>query len=117
MCMRFRARRACRSLFGSLRPELERACLSGLGQEVQAAAVDTLCLAAFVLLEDEHQLQGVLRHVQGLWPRGALRAPPLEEGRNRRQRPTRALARQGSRAGFGLRALAGCMQPAAVAGM
>lgn len=63
--------RADESLFGSLRPELERACLSGLGQEVQGAAVEALCVAAFVLLEDEHELRGVLRYVQGLWPRVA----------------------------------------------
>lgn len=73
-----RPRRASRSLFRTLRPELERVALSGgsdgsggHGPEVQAAAIDTLSLACFVLLEDGREAQAVMRQLQALWSRGA----------------------------------------------
>ncbi|PNH11802.1 hypothetical protein TSOC_001291, partial [Tetrabaena socialis] len=58
------------SLFQSLRPELERAALGsnqGKGPEVQAAAVDSLALAAFVLAGEEEGTQGVMRRLRMLW--------------------------------------------------
>ncbi len=60
------------SLFQSLRPELDRATsgANGGGAPAQAAAVDALALAAFVLAEDETATQEVMGRLRALWTKG-----------------------------------------------
>ncbi|KAG2494825.1 hypothetical protein HYH03_007066 [Edaphochlamys debaryana] len=60
-------------LFESLRPELERAAAGSAGAAggtVQAAAVETLAIAAFVLVEDEATTRGVMERLRALWHKG-----------------------------------------------